>query len=112
VRITEYRFGHVVVDGAAYTRDVIVLPDRVVPDWWRVDGHSLCLEDLDAVIDELPSQLILGTGHDGRMRPRPDALQALRDRGVAVEVLPTTEAVRRYSELDSATSAAALHLTC
>jgi hypothetical protein len=33
-------------------------------------------------------------------------------RGVAVEVLPTPQAVRRYRELDPPRTAAALHLTC
>ena len=111
-RITEYRFGHLVVDGQAFDFDVIVLPSRVVPDWWRKDGHSLCLEDLDHVVDELPTHLVVGTGHDGRMRPRKEALAALRDQGIEVEVLRTVEAVRRFGELDPATTAAALHLTC
>jgi len=111
-RITEYEFGHVVVDGRLLTRDVIVLPGRVVLNWWRKDGHSLCMEDLEDVLDELPPHLVVGTGHDARMRPRPEALRELQGRGIEVEALPTTEAVRRYEELDSATTAAALHLTC
>jgi hypothetical protein len=39
-------------------------------------------------------------------------VETLRARGVDVEVLPTTEAVRRYAELDPRKTAAALHLTC
>jgi hypothetical protein len=31
--INGYRFGHVVIDGSEQTRDVIVLPERVVPNW-------------------------------------------------------------------------------
>jgi hypothetical protein len=46
------------------------------------------------------------------MRPDPDALAQLRERGIEVEALPTEEAVRRYGELDAAHAAAALHLTC
>jgi hypothetical protein len=111
-RISDYRFGHLVVDGQPFDFDVIVLPDRVVPNWWRKDGHSLCLEDLDDVVAELPPHLVLGTGHDGRMQPQAEALAALRDQGIDVEVLRTSEAVRRYAELDPATTAAALHLTC
>jgi hypothetical protein len=111
-RLAEYRFGHLVVDDEEFVHDVIVLPDRVVPDWWRVDGHSLCEQDLAEVLDELPAHLIVGTGHDGGMRPRAEMLVALRARDITVEVLPTIEAVRRYAELDPATTAAALHLTC
>jgi hypothetical protein len=111
-RIEEYRFGHVVVDGAEQTRDVIVLPDRVLTNWRRADGHRLVLDDLRDVIDELPERLVVGTGAYGRMRPEPEALRELGHRGVEVEALPTDEAVHRYGELDPRRTAAALHLTC
>ena len=111
-RIEAYEFGRVVVDGQQHTKDVIVLPARVVTGWWRKDGHALVLEDLDDVLDELPERLVVGTGHDGRMRPDPAVIEQLRDRGVEVEVLRTPQAVRRYGELNPAAAAAALHLTC
>ncbi len=69
-RLEDYSFGRVVVDGEEHTRDLIVLPDRVVADWWRRDGHSLALEDLAAVEAELPNRLILGCGAHGRLEPR------------------------------------------
>jgi hypothetical protein len=111
-RIEDYSFGRVVVDGEEETRDVIVLPQRVVRGWWRRDGHALVLDDLEDVLEELPRRLVVGTGAQGRMRPDPHALDALGERGVAVEVLPTAEAVRRYCALNPAETAAALHLTC
>lgn len=110
--VAEYVFGRVTIDGREETRDVIVLPQRVVRDWWRKDGHGLVLDDLEGVLDELPERLVVGTGAYGRMRPDPGALEALQARGVEVEVLPTAEAVTRYAELDPKTTAAALHLTC
>lgn len=111
-RLEEYRFGHVVVDGREETKDLIVLPGRVVRNWWRGDGHALVLEDLEDVIDELPERLVVGTGASEQMRPDPKTIERLRDKGVDVEILPTGEAVRRYGELDPAHTAAALHLTC
>jgi hypothetical protein len=111
-RIEGYRFGRVVVDGEEQTRDVIVLPDRVVANWRRADGHRLALADLEAVLDDLPTYLVVGTGAYGRMRPQPEALEQLRERGVEVEALPTADAVRRYGALDPRQTAAALHLTC
>lgn len=111
-RLEGYRFGRIVVDGTEESRDLIVLPDRLVRHWWRRDGHALVLEDLDEVLDELPERLVIGTGADGRMRPEPAALEQLRSRGMTVDVLPTDEAVRLFGELDPARTAAALHLTC
>lgn len=111
-RIRDYRFGHVVVEGQEETRDVVVLPSRVVRNWWRRDGHALVLEDLEDVLDELPERLIVGMGASSQMRPDPATLERLRERGVAVECLPTDRAVIRFAELDPARTAAALHLTC
>lgn len=114
-RITGYEFGRVTVDGEEHRRDLIVLPDRVESDWWRRDGHSLVIEDLEEVAGELPERLIVGCGADARLRPDPSVVEALARRGVEMEALPTAEAVRRYSELEAqnpAAVAAALHLTC
>jgi hypothetical protein len=111
-RVDHYEFGQIVVDGRLEARDLIILPDRVVRNWWRHDGHALVLDDLVEVLDELPAHLIVGTGADGRMRPDPDTIQQLQERGVTVEALPTSQAVRRFGQLDPARAAAALHLTC
>jgi hypothetical protein len=110
--IGEYRFGHVVVEGRPETRDVIVLPERVVRSWWRRDGHALVLEDLGSVLEELPERLIVGMGAASQMRPDPAMLEQLRERGIEVECLPTDRAVVRFGELDPSRTAAALHLTC
>jgi hypothetical protein len=45
-RIDQYEFGRIVVDGREETRDLIILPGRVVRNWWRRDGHALVLDDL------------------------------------------------------------------
>jgi hypothetical protein len=111
-RIADYSFGRVTIDGQEETRDVIILPGRVVRNWWRHDGHSLVLDDLEDVLDELPPRLVVGSGAYGRLRPDPTTLEELRARGVEVEVLPTEEAVQRYAALNPAETAAALHLTC
>jgi hypothetical protein len=114
-RIEGYSPGRVVVDGVEHTRDVIVLPDRVVADWRRRRGHSLVLEDLDDVLGELPGRLVVGCGYSGRLEPDPAVVEALAERGVEVEALPTDRAVARYDELrerNPAAVAAALHLTC
>ncbi len=111
-RLEDYSFGRVRVDGSEQTRDLIVLPDRVVSNWWRRDGHSLAIDDLDEVLGELPERLILGVGAYGRLHPDPAAIAERERRGVAVECLRTAEAVRRYAGLDERRTAVALHLSC
>jgi hypothetical protein len=111
-RLEDYSFGRLTVDGEEHTRDLIVLPDRIVSNWWRREGHSLAMEDLDEVLDELPGRLVLGVGAHSQLRPDPAVITELERRGVQVECLPTGAAVRRYVELDERDTAAALHLTC
>jgi hypothetical protein len=111
-RLEDYTFGRLMVDGSEQTNDLIVLPDRVVTDWWRQVGHSRAMEDLDEVLDELPERLILGVGAYGRLHPHTEVIAELERRGTAVECLRTDEAIGRYLELDERRTAAALHLTC
>jgi hypothetical protein len=91
---------------------VILLPNRTVSHWWRHRGHELVIEDLADVLPELPERLVIGTGMEGPLHADRGAREQLAARGVAVEVLPTPQAVRRYRELDPKRTAAALHLTC
>ena len=111
-RLEDYSFGRVLVDGSEQTRDLIVLPDRVVMNWWRREGHALALEDLEDVFDGLPERLIVGVGAHAQLHPDPATIAELERRGTMVECLPTAEAIRRYGELDERHTAAALHLTC
>ena len=115
MRIDRYGFGELVVDGREIRTDVLVTPDRVQEHWWRREGHVLHLDDLTALLDDHPEQLIIGTGAYGRMQPDPGLRRELAARGVVAEVLPTAAAVRRINELllsGTGRWAGALHLTC
>ena len=48
--IEDYRFGRIEIDGQPYDRDVIILPERVIANWWRREGHRVHPEDLEAVL--------------------------------------------------------------
>ena len=34
-RIDHYEFGRIMIDGRQETKDLIILPDRVLRNWWR-----------------------------------------------------------------------------
>jgi hypothetical protein len=115
VKIEEYEYGRIVVDGREETQDLIITPDGLHPRWWREDGHSLCWDDLGDVIDSPADLLIVGTGTRGNMRPAPELDDRLDERGIACEVLRSHEAVERWNEVverDDARPALAIHLTC
>lgn len=68
MKIDDYDFGRIVIDGKTYTSDVIVYPERLDTSWWRKEGHLLQPEDITGVLDAEPEVLIIGTGYSGCMR--------------------------------------------
>jgi len=68
LRIDAYSFGMIVINGVTYTRDIIILPDRVISNWRRQNGHLLIPEDIHEVLDLSPEILIVGTGSFDRLK--------------------------------------------
>jgi hypothetical protein len=62
MRITNYSFGKITVDGKTYTSDIIIYPDFVDAGWWRKEGHYLQAVDLERAINFRPDVLIIGRG--------------------------------------------------
>jgi hypothetical protein len=111
--IDSFRFGHLVVDGRAYSKDVIILPDKVIANWWRKEGHALHPKDLKEVLAARPDLLVVGQGAQGRMRVTAEARQSLELAGVDLVAEPTERACETYNKLcEKKVVAAALHLTC
>jgi len=112
--IDEYSFGRIVIDGKTYRQDVIVYPDRVKPNWWRREGHSLCLEDLEEVLRDPPEVLVIGTGYVGLMKVPREVREKLEEMGIQVVVEKTGKAYRTFNKLlsEGRRVVAALHLTC
>jgi hypothetical protein len=112
-RINAYRFGRIEIDGQVYHQDVIILPDRVLPNWWRVEGHSLSFEDLQQVFRCNPRVLVVGLGSYSRIHIPENTRKKIKEAGIELIALPTGEACETYNQLrDSEQIVAALHLTC
>lgn len=112
-QVESYRFGRMVVDGQEHTRDLILLPDRVIPNWWREQGHRLSPKDLEAVFAAQSETLVVGTGAHGRMKVPPETQQAAQEAGIELRIAETDRAWRLYNDLqESRKTAAAFHLTC
>ena len=112
-RIQEYQFGRTVVDGERHTRDLILLPERVVANWWRQEGHRLSVEDLQDVLDAAPEVLVVGTGAYGMMQVPQETRQAVEAAGIELQAAPTGDAWQMYNDLqERRRTAGAFHLTC
>jgi hypothetical protein len=113
MKIQEYVFGRVVIDGQTHTKDVIIYPDRVQGNWWRKEGHALFPEDIPDVLRNPPEVLIVGTGAYGRMEIRRETREALNASGVQLIAEPTERACQTFNVLSREKQVvAALHLTC
>ncbi|KPJ51168.1 hypothetical protein AMJ40_00770 [candidate division TA06 bacterium DG_26] len=113
MRIDEYGFGRIVIDGKKYTTDVVIYPDRVDSSWWRKVGHELRVDDIEEAIRERPDVLIVGTGSPGLMKVLPDTRVRLRQEEIELIVMPTEQACHTFNEIVGAKKVVAcLHLTC
>ncbi len=114
MQVDDYSFGAIVIDGRRYTRDVLILPGRILSPWWRKDGHRLDVADIEPVLAAEPEVFVIGTGSLGRMRVPPETLDALNERGIMTRALPTGEAVKVYNGWvnNGRSIAAGFHLTC
>ena len=111
--IQGYRFKEMTVDGEVITRDLILLPDRVVRNWRRQEGHRLSAADLQVVLEAKPEVLIVGTGAHGLVRVPRKTRRAVRAAGIELRIAPTGRAWRLYNELrEHRRTAAAFHLAC
>jgi len=111
--ISSYSFGRIIIDGKEYTSDVIIFPDRVKAGWWRIEGHTLHIEDVEDVIGEKPEVLIIGTGYAGMMRVLAETRQRLESEDIELIIEKTRRACETYNQLSkSKRVVAALHLTC
>jgi len=113
--IDSYRFGEIVIDGKRYTADVIIYSHHVQENWWRREGHELCLDDIREVLENKPETVIVGTGAANCMRVLPETEKHLRSQGIKLTALPTEKAVKTYNQLIAKGEKkviACLHLTC
>jgi len=82
MRIDSYEFGRVVIEGAGFTNDVIIVGGAVHGEWWRKEGHVIRPEDLRLVIEAGPSILVVGCGAYGMCKVAERARQVLEAEGI------------------------------
>ena len=95
---TAYGDGYVSVNTQRHTGNVVVLPERVIPEWTVAGFETLSIGDFE-VLAALDSEIILlGTGDRLRF-PRPELLQPLIRAQKGLEVMDLQAACRTYNVL-------------
>jgi hypothetical protein len=114
MNIDSYSFGHIVIDGKAYTSDVIIYRDHVDASWWRKEGHNLDPADVSEVVKAHPDVFIIGSGYNGVMTVKENTRKQIAATGIKVIVEKTSKAVELYNSYKGKKEhvAAALHITC
>lgn len=114
MHIDSYSFGKMTIDGVDYHTDLFAFADTVFPDWWRKQGHSLCPQDLDELMQYHPDLLIIGTGAASQMKVPKQTVQYIEDKGIDLTTARTSKAVDIFNQAIVAGRkvAAAFHLTC
>lgn len=112
--IDKYSFGSMVIRGTAYKSDLKLLGDKVLPDWWRKEGHKLSQEDIQDVLEYGPEEFIIGTGFFGMMKVNDELKRFIENKGIKVIVERTGKAVSTFNEAygKGRRVAGAFHLTC
>jgi hypothetical protein len=111
--IEAYSFGKMIVDGHAYTNDLILYPDSIQTSWYRQKGHGLSINDISEVIERKPDVLVVGTGASEQLHISEETTQKLLDFGIEIVAAPTDRAVKYYNRLKSKKhTIGAFHLTC
>jgi len=114
MKIQSYRFGHIEIDGKAYSKDVKLIGERVVPNWWRGTGHRVELSDVQDLLDADAEVCIFGTGASGLVRVSEAVKSEFQKRGVKVLIQKTASACDTYNRLlkEEKKLVAGFHLTC
>ena len=110
-------FGAIEVDGLAYEHDILIDGGEVrkrkkkpSKPYRAKFGHT----PLSAA-EALPwggRRLIIGTGAHGSLPITPEVIEEASRRGVDLDAVPTEDACRLISGLDSREVHAVLHVTC
>ena len=114
MRVEDYRFGHIRINGQTYRNDVKIIQDAVKPEWWRKNGHLVRRQDLSDILAAEPEILVIGKGASGQMALDKGLAEELEKEGIRLIAAPTAEAVSEFNRLsgENRRVAAGFHLTC
>src|SRR5262245_13501592 len=105
-RITDCSWGRVSIDGHGAVKDAKLYPGGARAWDWRETGtrHDPGIQPADVaeLVEHGASTIVLSRGVLRMLGVCPETVQRLEDQCVAVEVLPTPDAVEAYNRLAGA----------
>ncbi len=96
--IKAYESGWIQVNREKYYQSLLLMPDRLMPDWPVSDANQITTEHLLELVQYEPQMLLLGTGEQ-RTIIHPKIFAPLMELGIGYEVMTTGAACRTYNVL-------------
>lgn len=114
MEVESYSFGEIVIDGTAYTKDLVIEKGKISKRDKKKSkplkaeyGHTPL-----TALENIPwsyRRLVIGTGMYGKLPIAPDVREAAEKNHVAIEKMPTEKAVKHINDKETNLI---LHLTC
>ncbi len=116
-RITNLSWGRLEIEGGQTFKDAKLFPGGGRGWDWRETGTShvpgVQPADVNELLEHGVSVVVVGRGMHERLNVTQETVQMLEDAEIAVHILRTEEAVRRYTELRETEKVGGLfHSTC
>lgn len=107
--ITGYAQDHVLVNKERHDGNVVILANKLLPDWAPGGFAGLAVADFEAILPLQPEVVLIGTGRRQRF-PNPALLRPLMEARIGFEVMDLAAACRTYNILVSESRAVAVAL--
>ena len=116
-RIVRLSWGSIEVEGGSRFKDAKLWPGGSREwDWGETGTHhspGIQPADVEELLRHGAQRVVLSRGQQRRLQVCAETRRMLRERGVAVDVLETNEAVRRYNAIRETEAVGGLfHSTC
>lgn len=97
---TSYDADYVTVNQDRYSKNLIVLPESIVPEWTSATITTLAEADMELLTQLGTEIILLGTGTRLRF-PRGDLMRPFANAGIGLDVMDMRAACRTYNILAS-----------
>lgn len=111
--IDSYSFGKMKIQDQIFTKDLIILPDKILSPWWRAKGHRIVMDDLSEVFDYTFEILVIGTGYYGLVKIDGEVWEQAEKKDISIITAKTSKAVELFNKNHlTKKTIGAFHLTC
>ena len=117
MKIDDYSFGSITIDGEVYHKDLWIIDGRIKKRDKSIakskfgTSHRISRKELKRVMTPKTRRIIIGSGNSGLVSLTDKAQKYLEGLGIEVEICKTGELSQRNIEINECDSGI-IHLTC